>query len=98
MAYSTSASAYGTFDQSGNAFEWNETVSGLSFRGLRGGSYSDGFSDYLLSSQSYDQLPNDENNSAFGFRVATVPEPVCILSVCFVVGAFALSTRSRVLV
>lgn len=82
-AYSLASSSYATFDQGGNAFEWNETISSSSARGLRGGSYSDGFSDYLISSASYDQLPSDENNSAFGFRVATVPEPTTlVMTIC----------------
>ena len=38
-AYTGSASPYGTFDQGGNVFEWNEQMSG-SNRGVRGGSWS----------------------------------------------------------
>lgn len=76
-AYSSASGPYGTFDQGGNAWEWTETVSQSFYRDMRGGSYSDGLSDYLISSQNSASLPSDENNSAFGFRIArlAVPEP-----------------------
>src|SRR5262245_41348732 len=38
-SYPNSPSPYGTFDQGGNAFEWNETPIGPD-RGVRGGSYN----------------------------------------------------------
>ena len=40
--YVNSASPYGTFDQGGNVWEWNETAYSVccgSYRGLRGGSF-----------------------------------------------------------
>ena len=41
-AFTASDSFYGTFDQSGNVYEWNDlTGSASSSRGLRGGSWSD---------------------------------------------------------
>lgn len=94
-AYSLAPSPYGTFDQGGNAFEWNETITTSSYRGLRGGSYSDGLSDYLVSSQNYDQLPGDENNSAFGFRVATVPEPSTLAIFLCSLAGLAIARRVR---
>ena len=39
-AYTGSASYYGTFDQAGNAWEWNETVISGSTRGIRGSGWS----------------------------------------------------------
>lgn len=72
-AYSGSASFYGTFDQGGNVFEWDDTMFVSSSRGLRGGSWS--FSEFDLRSS-----PRNYNGPAVeygfvGFRVATVPEP-----------------------
>ena len=73
-AYISSTSPYGTFDQGGNVYEWNETLSpGGSFRGLRGGSWYHDATTLLASSRSND-IPSDESSVA-GFRVATIPEP-----------------------
>ena len=71
-AFSNNASAYDTFDQGGNVWEWNDAVIGSS-RGLRGGSWDD-FDCSLQSSLRFDLDPTDEYNIV-GFRVASVPEP-----------------------
>ena len=68
-----SQSFYGTSDQGGNVWEWNEALIGGSFRGLRGGSWGDG-SHNLQSSYRFDDNPSVMYNSV-GFRVASVPEP-----------------------
>jgi formylglycine-generating enzyme required for sulfatase activity len=69
-----SDSAYDTFDQGGNVWEWNEAILSGSYRGLRGGSFS-GFDvgDLLASFRLY-SLPTIEYFSV-GFRVSEVPEP-----------------------
>ena len=80
--FQNSASAYGTFDQGGNLWEWNEAIvyqgSDYVFRGLRGGSFNDGLTDdYLQSSFRYncDYDPAVEYYWV-GFRVSeVVPEP-----------------------
>jgi len=68
-AFSNSASAYGTFDQAGNVYEWNDTVFGAN-RGLRGGSWGENQAGNLSSSEGF--TPNatsqDENT---GFRLAS---------------------------
>ena len=68
-AYEGSAGPYGTFDQGGNVWEWNDAVISGSFRGLRGGSWNN-FESGLRSSFRGDFDPDDEFNN-IGFRVAS---------------------------
>ncbi len=72
-AYTLSVSPYGTYDQGGNVWEWNEALISGSFRGSRGGSFAD-LSVGLQSSTRYFIDPSIKYG-IFGFRVATVPEP-----------------------
>jgi formylglycine-generating enzyme required for sulfatase activity len=72
-----SQSYYGTSDQGGNVWEWNEALIGGSSRGFLGGAWGDA-SNVLQSSSQISNIPTDEYNSA-GFRVATVPEPSTLL-------------------
>lgn len=76
-SYNSAASPYGTFDQGGNLWEWNETLIGVSFRGLRGASWSDG-ENGLLSSFRTQVSPVNEK-SYIGFRVASA-SPVTIVT------------------
>ena len=78
-AFSGSESFYGTFDQSGNVYQWND-LDGLaasgSSRGLRGGGWIDSAFD-LSSSGRFTFDPSNED-SVLGFRLASpvaVPEP-----------------------
>ena len=69
-----SDSFYGTNDQAGNVWEWNDAVVSGSSRGLRGGGW--GASDAnLLSSFGGNYGPPVGEDSSTGFRVATIPEP-----------------------
>ena len=68
--YVGSASPYGTFDQGGNVWEWNEAVIDVSFRGLRGGSFYFGGDAILRAAyRSYPSPPHSYDN--IGFRLAT---------------------------
>jgi formylglycine-generating enzyme required for sulfatase activity len=74
-AYGLSVGPYGTFDQGGNAYEWNEEIVAASTRNLRGGAW-----DFLAGSLAASApisygLP--ANADVFvGFRVARpLPEP-----------------------
>jgi len=68
-SYPGSPSYYGTCDQGGNVWEWNDAVIGGSFRGLRGGSW--GFSESSLrSSNRNGNNPVSELNDS-GFRIAS---------------------------
>ncbi len=70
--FENSESPYGTFDQGGNAFEWNEAVISGSYRGRRGGS-SFSTAGYLRAVSRSSSYPTLENYGV-GFRVARVPE------------------------
>ena len=89
-------SAYGTYDQGGNLWEWNDAVS-EDKRNVRGGAY---FSteEELLRTFSFDQDALEEM-SAVGFRVsslAPIPEPSA-LAVIFgsLTFSFAMVRRKR---
>jgi formylglycine-generating enzyme required for sulfatase activity len=78
--FSLSDSPYGTFDQGGNVWEWNESVvyedSSWSYRGTRGGSFGIfGYTLFAANRGSYFfSRPTDEYRD-LGFRVSEVPEP-----------------------
>jgi formylglycine-generating enzyme required for sulfatase activity len=71
-AFSLADSFYGTFDQNGNVWEWNDAVIG-SNRGIRGGSWSG--NDTVMSALSRNSFFPANENAIIGFRVAIVPEP-----------------------
>jgi VCBS repeat-containing protein len=68
-AYATSQGYYGTHDQAGNLWEWNEALIDGD-RGLRGGSYDD-YPLLLHASYRDSQSPTLENEFV-GFRIAAV--------------------------
>ncbi|MGA2035610.1 MAG: SUMF1/EgtB/PvdO family nonheme iron enzyme [Thermoguttaceae bacterium] len=75
-AFSESPGPYGTFDQGGNVFQWNEANFSGEYRGLRGGSWLYNWL-YLASSYRGSYSPSDEYLFV-GFRVAgsaASPEP-----------------------
>jgi sulfatase modifying factor 1 len=91
-AYTLSSSPYGTFDQGGNAWEWDDTpLQGIS-RFVRGGSWSNNFG-YLEATAYIIQFTTSEANN-IGFRVASaaVPEPSTLL---LSVSIFALLATRR---
>jgi len=75
-AHENSESSYGTFDQGGNVFEWNETAIDAS-SGVRGGSFGLTHGGLLASSE----LLNDPTLEYYylGFRVASPPEPTGVI-------------------
>ena len=86
--FELSDSPYGTFDQGGNIWEWNETLIG-SNHGVRGGSYGN-YDNTLSSSYRLDLNPFHEGE-AVGFRVASVPEPTTLL--LLVIGGIILRKK-----
>ncbi|QDT69124.1 Formylglycine-generating sulfatase enzyme [Planctomycetes bacterium MalM25] len=77
-AYTDATSPYGTFDQNGNVFEWNEGDGGSSFRGSRGGSWNALAATLRPDSWNEIVVPLAESRG-LGFRVATIPEPSTLL-------------------
>jgi formylglycine-generating enzyme required for sulfatase activity len=72
-AYTASVSPYGTFDQTGNVYQWAETLYAGRFRAQRGGDWFDNA--LFLPSDTEEAGPPTDELQDVGFRVATVPEP-----------------------
>lgn len=98
-AYTFSSSPYGTFDQSGNLYEWMETSLPSKTRLTGGGGYHS--PDFFLSPLIF---PHDFDASYLhddvGFRVASVPEPSAFCSLCGGIACcccFSLRARPKTL-
>jgi len=70
--FQNSESPYGTFDQGGNLWEWNEAIIG-SLRCMRGGAFGPN-GNRLHASDRDDSAPTYEGGH-IGFRVVAIPEP-----------------------
>jgi len=88
--FSNSASYYGTYDQSGDVYNWNDKIVNGDSRGVRGGYWNDGSSNLQSSNWGF-YTPTLETNF-IGFRLA-VPEPS--VAVSLIVGAGLLLGRRR---
>ncbi|MDC0936007.1 SUMF1/EgtB/PvdO family nonheme iron enzyme [Pirellulales bacterium] len=91
-AYSLATSPYGTFDQGGNVWEWNEGILRSSIRGLRGGSWDGGGEGGVLLADVRVGGMFSLEDFDIGFRVATVPEPSST-SICALLAAQLLMRR-----
>jgi len=72
-AYTASPSEYGTFDQGGNVWEWNEAIISTSYRGVRGGGLQSTGVNAISVLRPGTTSPILE--ASYGFRVAMIPEP-----------------------
>jgi formylglycine-generating enzyme required for sulfatase activity len=85
---------FGTFDQGGNVFEWNDTVVGGAFMGLLSGCWDQSGSYNMSSSFRGWSFPYNDSSNA-GFRVASlVPEPTSLL-LTMLAGGVMLARRKR---
>jgi formylglycine-generating enzyme required for sulfatase activity len=92
-AYKKSPSSYGTFDQGGDVFQWNETIIAGSARGNRGGSWEAGSP--AASDPNTQDFPPVELPFV-GFRVASVvPEPATGLLLLAGVLGLAMARRTK---
>lgn len=75
-------SYYGTFDQSGNAYEWNDAVIGSNKRGLRGGYWLNLLNndEYRLSTTGRNSQTPSLSNSGSGMRIVTINNPLQLLN------------------
>ncbi len=74
-AFASSPSPYGTFDQSGNVWEWTEAtilVGSTAFRAMRGGTYSEIW-DHLTAAYR-GSGPPDGDYVGVGFRLASIAD------------------------
>jgi len=68
--WENSESPYGTFDQGGNVWEWNETIVTNPQRGVRGGGWNYHYKNNLHAGDRHLQYPTYESDDV-GFRVAS---------------------------
>ena len=92
-SYTGSASPYGTFDQGGNVWQWNEAKAPYSdyARGTRGGSFGNYPFDTSASERGFTDAIGEDNG--IGFRLAMIPEPSSGLLV--ITGLLGLAVRRR---
>ena len=76
-AYTSTMSPYGTFDQGGDVWQWNESLlnpNSGSTRGIRGGQYSEVW-DHMVNFYRGSATADFGWYAGVGFRVVMVPEP-----------------------
>ena len=84
----------GTFDMTGNVWEWNEALFSGPQRGMRGCALSSSSADFVTFGSSYrGYYYPDSEDEGIGFRVASIPEPATLLLLGL--GGLFLSERKK---
>ena len=94
--FDQSVSAYGTFDQAGNVFEWNEAMEvGGNGRGTRGQGFGSGAGHNSSARSNWYGFVAKTDRADFGFRLAKVPEPSSLVLLLGTAGALSCLTWRR---
>ncbi len=92
-----SASHYGTFDQGGNVWEWNDAIVSAGNRRMRGSSFKD--TGFVMQASVPNSNGTFNESNAVGFRVsslAPIPESSAYAAILGCLGlAFAVARRRR---
>lgn len=87
-------SSYGTFDQGGNVWEWNDAIIIGTHRGIRGGSFNN-YENLLHASYRYYFGAVNESDDV-GFRVSkSVPEPSSMIVLAGGLATFGVIRRRK---
>jgi formylglycine-generating enzyme required for sulfatase activity len=93
-AFADSPSAFGTYDQGGDVYNWDEALTGGPGRQIRGGDYAGEVAG--LESDSSNSIPSSGESISVGFRIAEVPEPSSIALLAAAACGLLARRRSRV--
>ena len=91
--FENSDSPYGTFDQAGNVWEWNEALVYGFYRGVRGGAFDNNGDEALLAGSRAGYNDPADEREVIGFRVSQIPEPAALSLLAL--GGIVLIRRAR---
>lgn len=95
--FENSIGPYGTLDQGGNVFEWNETILTASSRVFRGGAFNSTYGNmHALDRNNHVSGGPASESSSIGFRVVYIPEPPSIIALSLGLVSLLGARRRRV--